>query len=114
VERERIQQLERVFPFKHFAEALTFTIRVGALAEAEGHHPANNGWLNRKQNPKPRLRGLRGVANEHKIRVIVEVQHQQNWSKVNTAGQTSQIGKMTAWDFEKLIDATIRVKCVLF
>jgi 4a-hydroxytetrahydrobiopterin dehydratase len=43
VERERIQQLERVFPFKHFAEALSFTIRVGALAEAEGHHPANNG-----------------------------------------------------------------------
>lgn len=40
VERETIQRLERVFRFKNFAEALSFTNRVGALAEAEGHHPA--------------------------------------------------------------------------
>ena len=40
VEREGIQRLERVFPCKDFAEALSFTNRVGALAEAEGHHPA--------------------------------------------------------------------------
>jgi 4a-hydroxytetrahydrobiopterin dehydratase len=40
VERETIQRLERVFPFTNFAEALSFTNRVGALAEAEGHHPA--------------------------------------------------------------------------
>jgi 4a-hydroxytetrahydrobiopterin dehydratase len=40
VEREAIQRLERVFRFKNFAEALSFTNRVGALAEAEGHHPA--------------------------------------------------------------------------
>jgi 4a-hydroxytetrahydrobiopterin dehydratase len=40
VERQGIQQLERVFRFENFAEALSFTNRVGALAEAEGHHPA--------------------------------------------------------------------------
>ena len=40
VEREGIQRLERVFTVKDFAEALSFTNRVGVLAEAEGHHPA--------------------------------------------------------------------------
>ena len=40
VERETIQRLERVFRFRNFAEALSFTNRVGSLAEAEGHHPA--------------------------------------------------------------------------
>lgn len=40
VERDGIFQLERVFRFPDFAEALAFTNRVGALAEAEGHHPA--------------------------------------------------------------------------
>src|SRR5439155_24449883 len=40
VERETIQRLERVFRVRDFAEALSFTNRVGALAEAEGHHPA--------------------------------------------------------------------------
>ena len=40
VEREDIQRLERVFRFGSFAEALSFTNRVGVLAEAEGHHPA--------------------------------------------------------------------------
>ncbi len=39
-DREGILRLERVFPFKDFAEALAFTNRVGALAETEGHHPA--------------------------------------------------------------------------
>ena len=39
-EREGIARLERVFRFADFAEALTFTNRVGALAEAAGHHPA--------------------------------------------------------------------------
>ena len=32
--------MERVFAVKDFVEALRFTNRVGALAEAEGHHPA--------------------------------------------------------------------------
>jgi len=40
VERESIQRLERVFRFRDFRDALDFTNRVGALAEAEGHHPA--------------------------------------------------------------------------
>jgi 4a-hydroxytetrahydrobiopterin dehydratase len=40
VVRDGIAQLERVFRFPSFADALAFTNRVGALAEAEGHHPA--------------------------------------------------------------------------
>ena len=40
VERESTLRLERIFRFNNFAEALSFTNRVGALAEAEGHHPA--------------------------------------------------------------------------
>ena len=40
VKRDGIRRLERVFTFKDFAGALAFTNRVGALAEAEGHHPA--------------------------------------------------------------------------
>jgi 4a-hydroxytetrahydrobiopterin dehydratase len=40
VERDGIPRLERVFTFPDFAQALEFTNRVGAIAEAEGHHPA--------------------------------------------------------------------------
>jgi len=40
LERDGVARLERVFDFPNFADALTFTNRVGALAEAEGHHPA--------------------------------------------------------------------------
>ena len=40
MERDGIRRLERVFHFASFAEALAFTNRVGALAEADGHHPA--------------------------------------------------------------------------
>jgi 4a-hydroxytetrahydrobiopterin dehydratase len=40
LERDGIARLERAFDFPNFAEALAFTNRVGALAEAEGHHPA--------------------------------------------------------------------------
>jgi 4a-hydroxytetrahydrobiopterin dehydratase len=32
--------LERVYRFKNFEQALAFTNRVGALAEAANHHPA--------------------------------------------------------------------------
>ncbi len=39
VEREGAPNLQRVFKFKNFAQALAFTERVGELAEAEGHHP---------------------------------------------------------------------------
>lgn len=38
--RDGILQLERVFTFRNFAEALAFTNRVGAIAEEAGHHPA--------------------------------------------------------------------------
>jgi len=40
IERTGIPQLERVYKFKDFAGALAFTDKVGALAEAEDHHPA--------------------------------------------------------------------------
>src|SRR5207247_9003871 len=39
-DRDAIARLERVFHFPTFTAALAFTNRVGALAEAEGHHPA--------------------------------------------------------------------------
>jgi 4a-hydroxytetrahydrobiopterin dehydratase len=32
-------QLEKEYQFRDFREALTFTNKVGALAEAQGHHP---------------------------------------------------------------------------
>ena len=40
IERDGVKQLERVFQFFDFVQALAFTNRVGAIAEAEGHHPA--------------------------------------------------------------------------
>jgi len=40
IERDKIPRLERVFLFKNFLQALAFTNQVGALAEAEDHHPA--------------------------------------------------------------------------
>ena len=37
--------IERVFKFPNFATALAFVNRVGAIAEAEGHHPdIELGW----------------------------------------------------------------------
>ena len=39
IEVEGIKRLQRSFKFKNFAEALAFTDQVGALAEAEDHHP---------------------------------------------------------------------------
>jgi 4a-hydroxytetrahydrobiopterin dehydratase len=40
VERDGIKRLERIYRFKDFRQALSWTNRVGELAEAEGHHPA--------------------------------------------------------------------------
>lgn len=40
LEREGIPRLERAFRVRDFSAALALTNRVGALAEAEGHHPA--------------------------------------------------------------------------
>lgn len=39
VVRDGVMQLEREYRFKNFRQALEFTNKVGALAEAEGHHP---------------------------------------------------------------------------
>jgi 4a-hydroxytetrahydrobiopterin dehydratase len=39
VEREGVPNLQRIFKFKNFAQALAFTDEVGDLAEEEGHHP---------------------------------------------------------------------------
>lgn len=38
--RDGILQLEKTFVFKNFSQALAFTNAVGALSEAQGHHPA--------------------------------------------------------------------------
>ena len=35
-----VNHLQKVYSFKNFAQALKFTNRVGAIAEAENHHPA--------------------------------------------------------------------------
>ncbi|MDW5377069.1 4a-hydroxytetrahydrobiopterin dehydratase [Halomonas sp. HP20-15] len=40
VERDGIMQLERLFKFRNFKQALAFTNRIGELAEEAGHHPA--------------------------------------------------------------------------
>ena len=37
--REDILTLERNFKFRNFSEAMAFSVRIGMLAEAEGHHP---------------------------------------------------------------------------
>ncbi|MCO8164431.1 4a-hydroxytetrahydrobiopterin dehydratase [Pseudomonas sp. 21LCFQ010] len=38
--RDGVRQLEKTYEFKNFASALAFTNAIGALAEAEDHHPA--------------------------------------------------------------------------
>ena len=40
IERGGIKRLERRFRFDDFAQALSFTNKVGEQAEEEGHHPA--------------------------------------------------------------------------
>jgi 4a-hydroxytetrahydrobiopterin dehydratase len=40
VERDGTGQLERVYEFENFVQALAFTNAVGELAEAHDHHPA--------------------------------------------------------------------------
>ena len=40
VEREGIPRLERQFKFADFSQALAFSVRIGLIAETEGHHPA--------------------------------------------------------------------------
>ncbi|MFQ5793717.1 MAG: 4a-hydroxytetrahydrobiopterin dehydratase [Candidatus Bipolaricaulia bacterium] len=40
VERDNVKQLERVFKFDNFSQALQFTNKVGELAEEVDHHPS--------------------------------------------------------------------------
>jgi 4a-hydroxytetrahydrobiopterin dehydratase len=40
VEADGVPQLERVYKFKNYRQALDFSNQVAALAEAEDHHPA--------------------------------------------------------------------------
>ena len=40
VEHDGIKRLERTYKFKDFSQALSWTNKVGELAEAEDHHPA--------------------------------------------------------------------------
>ena len=40
IDRGGVKQLERVYKFKNFLQALAFTNKVGEQAEAEDHHPA--------------------------------------------------------------------------
>src|SRR5260370_6912191 len=40
VELDGVKRLERPYQFKNFVTALTFTNKVGEIAEQEGHHPA--------------------------------------------------------------------------
>lgn len=40
LEVEGVLRLQRTFKFKNFAQALSFTNRIGAIAEEEDHHPA--------------------------------------------------------------------------
>jgi 4a-hydroxytetrahydrobiopterin dehydratase len=40
VTRDGVDVLERVFQFDDFAGAMAFTVKLGELAESEGHHPA--------------------------------------------------------------------------
>jgi 4a-hydroxytetrahydrobiopterin dehydratase len=38
-ELNQARHLERTYAFKNFAQALEFADKLGAIAEAEGHHP---------------------------------------------------------------------------
>ncbi len=39
-EKDEIKRLGRAYEFNNFSDALSFTNKVGELAEEEGHHPA--------------------------------------------------------------------------
>jgi 4a-hydroxytetrahydrobiopterin dehydratase len=39
VRREGVRRIERAFSFPDFVSAMAFAVRVGELAEAQGHHP---------------------------------------------------------------------------
>jgi 4a-hydroxytetrahydrobiopterin dehydratase len=39
VKSDGVKQLKRSFTFRNFKQALAFTVKVGEMAEIEGHHP---------------------------------------------------------------------------
>ena len=39
-ERDGVARLERAYAFPDFVSAMAFAVRVGEIAEEEGHHPA--------------------------------------------------------------------------
>jgi 4a-hydroxytetrahydrobiopterin dehydratase len=39
IDEDGIRKLDRLFKFKNFKDAISFTDAVGAVAEEEGHHP---------------------------------------------------------------------------
>ena len=39
IDEDGIPKLDRTFKFSNFAEALAFTQKLGASADAQGHHP---------------------------------------------------------------------------
>jgi 4a-hydroxytetrahydrobiopterin dehydratase len=43
--RDDAHRLERTFKFRNFRDALAFVVKIGDVAEAEGHHPdITFGW----------------------------------------------------------------------
>ena len=89
VERENIKRLERVFKFDDFPQALSFTNKVGELAEAEGHHPA----------PSDRM----GKSNGH----VVDSQNTRIASqRLHRGGKDGP----TVWDLSDMNASPIRIK----
>jgi hypothetical protein len=78
-ERESIQQQERVFPFRNLAETLCLRI-AWALSPRLKAIIRQQRLVEPKTKPQVETRGFAGVANEHKIRVIIEMQFGNNWS----------------------------------
>ncbi len=39
-QRDGVNQLERIYRFDNFADAMVFANKIGAIAEAEHHHPS--------------------------------------------------------------------------
>lgn len=40
IQEHGVDMLERIFTFSNFTQALEFTVRVGRMADEQGHHPA--------------------------------------------------------------------------
>lgn len=40
IQEHGVDMLERIFTFSNFTQALEFTLRVGRMADEQGHHPS--------------------------------------------------------------------------